>query len=252
VLHRRLSCFERRTIHQVGSLISKLFQRFSSRARRKRAALFRGAFGLMASTRILDLGSEWGGNIHAVLDGTPVKPENTFIADINPQVLERGRQHFGFVPVLVGQSGKLPFPDGYFDIVYCSSVIEHVTIPKEQVWSLRSGKEFRARSLARQHEFAREIQRVGRQFFVQTPYRWFVVESHSWLPFVAWLPRRMLLPILKFAASFWPKSTNPDWYLLDRRELAGMFEGAQIRDEKWLGLTKSIMAVKSEQRAQPT
>jgi methyltransferase family protein len=230
----------------MAQLLTKLFRRFSSRARQRRASLFRAAFGLDRDTRILDLGSEWGGNIHAVLEGTPVKPENTFIADINPHVLERGRQSFGFVPVLVGQSGKLPFPDGYFDIVYCSSVIEHVTVPKDQVWSLRSGKEFRARSLARQHEFAREIQRVGRQFFVQTPYRWFLVESHSWLPFLSWLPRRLQLPILRFAAKFWPKSTNPDWYLLDRRELKSMFQDAEIRDEKWLGLTKSIMAVKTE------
>jgi SAM-dependent methyltransferase len=211
--------------------------------------LFRESFGLGESTRILDLGSESGGNIHAVLDGTPVRPENTFIADINPRVLERGRERFGFVPVLVGQSGKLPFPDGYFDIVYCSSVIEHVTVPKEQVWTVRSGREFRERSLAHQREFAREIQRVGRQFFVQTPYRWFLVESHSWLPFVSWLPRRLQLPVLKTAAKFWPKSTNPDWYLLDRGELQSMFADAEIRDEKWLGLTKSIMAVKSEQAA---
>jgi SAM-dependent methyltransferase len=233
----------------MANLISTMFESFSTRARTERAAMFRQMFGLGATTRILDLGSESGANIHAVLEGTPVKPENIYIADINPQVLERGRERYGFVPVLVDQSGKLPFPDGYFDIVYCSSVIEHVTVPKEQVWTLRSGKEFRERSLVHQHAFAREIQRVGRQFFVQTPYRWFVLESHSWLPFVAWLPRRAQLPVLKFAAKFWPKSTNPDWYLLDKREFAGMFEGAEIRAEKWLGLTKSIMAVKSERSA---
>jgi hypothetical protein len=41
----------------------------------------------------------------------------------------------------------------------------------------------------------------------------------------------------------------PDWHLLNRRQFASMFEDAQIREEKWLGLTKSLMAVKSEQRA---
>src|SRR6187549_2604293 len=160
---------------RVGKFFVSLLQKLSMRARQRRAGVFRAAFGLDDDTRILDLGSEWGGNIHAVLDGTPVRPENTFIADINPQALERGRQSYGFVPVLVGASGKLPFPDGYFDIVYCSSVIEHVTIPKDQVWTLRSGKRFRQLSLEHQREFAREIQRVGRQFFVQTPYRWFVL-----------------------------------------------------------------------------
>jgi hypothetical protein len=221
----------------VGKSFRRLFRQLSERARRRRADLFREIFGLDPGTRILDLGSEWGANIRVVLDGTPVRPENTFIADINPQALERGRQSYGFVPVLVGPSGKLPFPDGYFDIVYCSSVIEHVTIPKDQVWTLRSGRTFRQLSLAHQREFAREIQRVGRQFFVQTPYRWFVLESHSWLPLAGFLPRRLLLPLLKFAARFWPKSTNPDWCLLGRRELRSMFEGAEIREEKWLGLT---------------
>jgi SAM-dependent methyltransferase len=233
----------------MGGLISHWFEEFSSQARSERAALFRQMFGLSERTRILDLGSESGANIHSVLEGTPVRPENTYIADINPKALERGREKYGFVPVVVDQSGKLPFPDGYFDIVYCSSVIEHVTIPKDEVWKLRSGKLFRQRALAHQAEFAREIQRVGRQFFVQTPYRWFVLESHSWLPFVSWLPRRAQLPVLKAARRFWPKATHPDWYLLNKREFAAMFEGAQIRSEKWLGLTKSIMAVKSERTA---
>src|SRR5688500_8704165 len=69
----------------MGQLLTKLFQRFSSRARQRRASLFRAAFGLCGNTRILDLGSEWGGKIHAVLGGTPVKPENTFIAGIDPR-----------------------------------------------------------------------------------------------------------------------------------------------------------------------
>jgi SAM-dependent methyltransferase len=229
--------------------LQRLFEHFSSKARRKRAALFRSAFGLGATTRILDLGSESGRNIHSVLECTPVLPENTFIADINAAALEHGRERYGFTPVFIGESGQLPFPDGFFDIVYCSSVIEHVTVSKEQVWSLRSGREFRERALEHQREFAREIQRVGRQFFVQTPYRYFLIESHSWLPFIGWLPRRLVVPILEATRAFWPKKTAPDWHLLDRTQLASMFEGAQIRDEKWLGLTKSIMAVKSERFA---
>lgn len=228
------------------SVVVRSFQKFSAQARQKRAALFRSAFQLRPDTKILDLGSESGSNIHAVLSGTPVSPANTYIADIDPAAVERGAQRFGFQPVLVGENGKLPFPDGYFDIVYCSSVIEHVTLPKNEIWTTRSGKEFRTRSLEHQRAFACEIQRVGRQFFVQTPYRWFVLESHSWLPFIGWLPREAIIPTLRFARKFWPKWTSPDWYLLNRRELASMFEGAEIRDEKWLGLTKSIMAVKTE------
>ena len=233
----------------MGNLIETLSQRISANARRKRAGLFRDAFELNENTRILDLGSQAGAHIHSVLDGTPVRPENTYIADIDAAALERGRVKYGFNPVFIGQSGKLPFPDGFFDIVYCSSVIEHVTVNKEQVWTMRSGRQFRELSLAHQHEFAREIRRIGRQFFVQTPYKYFIIEAHSWLPFVGWLPRRLIVPILKGSRKVWPKKAVPDWYLLNRRQLASMFEDAQIREEKWLGLTKSLMAVKSEQRA---
>jgi len=231
----------------MGNLVETLSQRISANARRKRAGLFRAAFQLSETTRILDLGSQSGAHIHGVLAGTPVRPENTYIADIDAAALERGREKYGFNPVNIGQSGELPFPDGFFDIVYCSSVIEHVTVNKAQVWSMRSGKEFRELSLAHQHDFAREIRRVGRQFFVQTPYKYFIIEAHSWLPFVGWLPRRLIVPILKGSRRVWPKKAVPDWHLLNRRQLASMFEDAQIREEKWLGLTKSLMAVKSEQ-----
>ena len=233
----------------MGNLIETLSQRISTNARHKRAALFRDAFELTENTRILDLGSQAGAHIHSVLAGTAVRPGNTYIADIDAAALERGRAKYGFNPVFIGQSGKLPFPDGFFDIVYCSSVIEHVTVNKEQVWTMRSGRQFRELSLAHQHEFAREIRRIGRQFFVQTPYKYFIIEAHSWLPFVGWLPRRLIVPILKGSRKVWPKKAVPDWYLLNRRQLASMFEDAQIREEKWLGLTKSLMAVKSEQRA---
>jgi SAM-dependent methyltransferase len=231
--------------------VVRVFERSALRARQRRADLFRKAFPLTAETTILDLGSESGGHIHSVLQGTPVAPHNVYIADIRLDAIARGAKQYGFQPVPLGEDGKLPFPDGFFDIVYCSSVIEHVTLPKNEVWAKMPTRVFRERSLAHQREFAREIQRVGRQFFVQTPYRWFVIEAHSFMPFLGWLPREAVIPILKYSRKFWPKWCAPDWHLLDRKQLASMFDGAEIRDEKWCGLTKSIMAVKvaREERA---
>jgi SAM-dependent methyltransferase len=230
-------------------MISRLFKALSRKARAKRAAMFRASFPLDENTRLLDLGSESGANIHAVLQGTRVNPANVYIADIQPRALEEGQARYGYVPVLVNEAGPLPFPDGYFDIVFCSSVIEHVTLPKKNVWHEYSGRRFRAASRARQKEFAAEIQRLGRQFFVQTPYRHFPIEPHSWLPFVAWLPRWLLIPVLRLANVVWVTRPVPDWYLMNRRELAELFENASIHDEKWWGLTKSIMAVKAARPA---
>ncbi len=227
--------------------ISKFVSALSKKAREKRASVFRNSFLLDENTKILDLGSEIGTNIHTVLLGTSVKPENVYIADIDLSLIEKGSNTYGFVPVLINESEQLSFDDGFFDVVYCSSVIEHVTVPKDQVWSMYSGKEFKAKSLNRQKTFANEIQRLGKQYFVQTPYRNFPIESHSWLPFIAWLPRIILIPVLKITNIFWVKRTNPDWNLLNEREMSSLFEDAEIISEKVLGLTKSIMAIKSFQ-----
>ena len=228
--------------------IINVIMAFSKKARERRAAIFKSAFVIDTNTRILDLGSETGSHIHAVLRGTPVKPDNVYIADIDSTPLEQGKAKFGFVPVLISESEGVPFPDGYFDIVYCSSVIEHVTVLKEQVWSMYSGHEFKRESLIHQKRLAQEIQRVGKQYFVQTPYKHFPVESHTCLPFLAYLPRWMLIPVLRFTNLFWVMKASPDWHLLSRNEMADLFEDAKIIDEKAFGLTKSIMAVKTLMR----
>jgi len=226
--------------------LTRLAKAYSTHARARRAALFRSRFPIDATTRILDLGSETGAAIHAVLQGTAAEPANVYIADIGAAQVQEGARRFGYQPVVIDESGRLPFEDGYFDIVYCSSVIEHVTVPKDEVWTLKSGSEFRRRALQRQQVFAGEIRRLGRQYYVQTPYRHFVLESHSWLPFVAWLPRRLLIPVLRFAGKVWIKRTSPDWYLLNGREMAALFPEAQIAAEKSLGMTKSLMAIRRD------
>jgi SAM-dependent methyltransferase len=225
--------------------ITKLARRLSRNKRAGRARIFRDKFALGPDTKILDLRSEAGENIERLLKGTDILPQNVYIADIDAKMVGRGARSFGFQPVEIAESGELPFADQFFDIVYCSSVIEHVTVPKDQVWEIRSGKEFRARALARQEEFSNEIRRLGKQYFVQTPYRWFPIESHSWLPFAAWLPRRLLIPMLKFSNTFWVKKTNPDWCLLTKTEMRKLFSESEIIEETVLGLTKSMMAVKA-------
>jgi SAM-dependent methyltransferase len=229
-------------------VLKEVAWRWSHQARLKRAALFRTLFPIDRNTRILDLGSEDGSNIRMVLDGTEFEPENVYIADIDEAAVKSGQRKYGFVPVVVGESESLPFCDKYFDIVYCSSVIEHVTVPKDMVWTLYSGREFRRRARRRQRLFANEIQRLGRQYFVQCPYKYFPIESHSMLPFVALLPRPLQISALTLTNKFWIKKTSPDWCLLDKHELMNMFCGAELYQEKVLGLTKSLMAVYVEPR----
>jgi SAM-dependent methyltransferase len=193
----------------------------------------------------LDIGSESGENINLVLAGANVSPENVYIADIDPEALKSGQNKFGFQSVLLDETGGLPFADKFFDIVYCSSVIEHVTVPKEEIWKLKSESEFQKRALESQSKFADEIRRVGRQFFVQTPARNFPVESHTWLPLFSFLPRPLQIKTMQATNKFWIKGALPDFNLLTEKEMAKFFPEAEIVFERKFGFVKSIMAIKS-------
>lgn len=114
---------------------------------------------------------------------------------------------------------RLPFDDGAFDLVYASSVIEHV--PRE-----------------RRAAFAREARRVGRGLFVQTPAWTFPLEPHALLPFAHWLP-----PVLR--RPYWRLGVQGAWEdipLLRRRELAELF-GATVHAERVGRVAKSWVAI---------
>lgn len=227
-------------------LLLKSISVYRRRRREHRAAIFRSLFELGPETRILDLGGGNGAHIAHVLDATRCEPRNVTIADIDRIALNKAQRRFGFSVVEIGESSRLPFPDRSFDIVFCNSVIEHISIPKSEVWSVRSGRLFRLRALQRQAEFAAEVDRVGRAYFVQVPYRWFPIESHTWLPFVSYLPRPAMLRLIRLSNSCWIKATRPDFYLPTRREFKSMFGDGAIREERSLGLVKSLIAYRRQ------
>lgn len=75
---------------------------------------------------------------------------------------------------------SLPFPDGHFDVVHSSAVLEHVG------------------SREQQRAFIAELVRVARHAaFLTTPNRWFPVEFHSSLPVAHWLPPRAFRMVLR-------------------------------------------------------
>jgi hypothetical protein len=168
-----------------------------------------------------------------------------YLADVVESFVRSGIDQYGYHGVLIDESGALPFGDRSFDIVYCSSVIEHTTVDKNDVWSYRNGRKFRSAAFERQTAFAREIIRCGCQYFVQTPALWFPVESHTWMPFFGYLPRRLLLPAMRVTNRFWVKSAQPDFNLLAENDLKQLFPCASIERETKFGLTKSLMAIKN-------
>lgn len=225
--------------------INKVVWNLTAKARKRRAAIFRRYFSIDENTRILDIGSENGDNIFNVLKDTVYRPENVYIADISPNAVHEGNHLYGFTPVVIDESKNLPFEDGFFDIVYCSSVIEHATVPKADLWKWRDNQNFKAAAWERQKAFAKEITRLGKFYFVQTPCKTFPIESHTWLPAVGYFPRGFLLSVLRLSNRYWVKATEPDFNLLGIDEMKRLFPGCEIVLETKYGFTKSLISVRS-------
>ena len=227
-----------------GGLLRGFISRVRTASRHRRSALFRSMFDLGPQTRILDLGGSNGAHVHSLLAGTAVRPENVHVADVDQQAVNTAAARFGFVPVVLPADADLPFDDAYFDLVLCSSVLEHVTIPDDEIWRERSTARFQARARERQQRFAREIGRVTRGYFVQVPNRWFPIETHTWLPMVGYMPRSWQLRVIALSNRFWIKKTAPNFYLPTAADMRRYFPDAALVREKACGLTKSLIMVK--------
>lgn len=225
-------------------LLPQVIAHFRTASRLRRAAMLCSLFDLKPTTRVLDLGGSNGVHLNSCLAGTPVSPKNVYIADISAAEVESAAVRFGYTAVVVSDNGPLPFPDKFFDIVFCSSVLEHVTLPEKDAWRETSGTRFRRLAQSRQRQFADEISRIGAGYFVQVPYRWFPVETHTWLPLVGYLPRFIQCPVIGISNRFWIKATVPDFYLPTVGDMTGYFPNAEILRETVLGFTKSLIAVK--------
>lgn len=191
--------------------------------------------------RILDLGGDDGGHIAQVL---PFR-EGVVVADISPESLRRASEVYGFETLLLDESGRIPEGEQSFDIVFCSSVIEHATVDKDDLEAYATTSAFEEAAFERQQVLAREVRRVGKAYFVQTPNKYFVIESHTWLPVaVVFLPRAAQIRLLRLLNRWWPKKTSPDWHLLTFREMQRLFPDGHVVRERWLGMTKSLIAIK--------
>ncbi|MGB3606478.1 MAG: class I SAM-dependent methyltransferase [Psychroserpens sp.] len=226
-------------------MLKKIQRNFSNKARAKRAKLFVDMLKPKTHDKILDLGGGNGKHINGILGKESF--EHVVIADILSNDLAYAEENFGYKTHQLTEDETLPFGDKQFDIIFCNSVLEHVTIPKEEIWNLKNTAEFKKRSFESQSKFANEIQRIGKRFFVQTPNKYFILESHTWLPgIIAFLPRPAQIAGIKFFNKFWPKKTTPDWNLLTYNDMQTIFPDCEIYREKSLGFTKSFIAIKKE------
>jgi SAM-dependent methyltransferase len=193
--------------------LTRLAAPLGARARARRHARFFAPLELPQGARLLDVGCGALGLRGLVGDG-PVESE----LDITGvDVLDYPSYPGPFVRA--DPADGLPFADGEFDLVYCSSVIEHV-------------------SPARRAAFAAEIRRVGRGWFVQTPAFSFPIEPHALLPVAHWLPVALRRP-------YWRVGATGGWEeisLLRRGEMEALFGPAMA--ERLGPLVKSWVCVR--------
>lgn len=130
---------------------------------------------------------------------------------------ERPHQRF-----VAADACELPFEDDSFDVGYSNSLVEHI-----------AGE--------RRANFASEMRRVARRYWVQTPNRWFPLEPHALLPGVQFLP-------VAAQRAAWRASPRRIDYeeslkLLTKSSLAALFPDALILEERMGPLVKSLIAV---------
>jgi predicted SAM-dependent methyltransferase len=122
--------------------------------------------------------------------------------------------------------------DKQFDLVFSNSVIEHLYTKENQL------------------KMSREVKRVGKYYFVQTPNRYFPVEAHYMLPYMQFIPKTVRYFILTKTKLSLLKKWDPAFArqcineirLLNLKEMKGLFPEGKIFLEKYAGLTKSITA----------
>ena len=157
------------------------------------------------------------------------RPPRVTILNLEPPL--EGRDRFNWV---IGDARRLPFRDRSFEVVFSNSLVEHIL-----------GETGR-------RAFAQEVRRVGERFCVQTPNRRFPVEPHLMTPLIHFFPKSIQRRLVR-NFTVWGILGRPTreegaaflglTELLDREEFTSLFPEAKLLPERFLGMTKSWMAV---------
>ena len=209
--------------------IHAVYEKFQKHFRTKRMLEFEKDFGLNSQTTILDIGGtdyNWG----LISEEPHVTIVNLNYSDDGTKKVVKRNLDFQ-----IGDGTNLSYADKTFDITYSNSVIEHLYTHENQV------------------KFANEVMRTGRNVYVQTPAYEFFMEPHLITPFIHWLPASWESKLIR-NFSVWGLLTRPtreecDTFLKERRllnykEFKSLFKDCEIRKERFLGFTKSYIAVK--------
>lgn len=156
--------------------------------------------------------------------------------NIDPEHAREERTHKN-ITIRKGDACDLSFiKDTEYDIAFSNSVIEHVGSWKNM------------------ESMAKHFRRIAPIYFVQTPYFWFPVEPHARTLFLHWLPEPLKYRIVMVKkCGFWNKAKTVNEAMeivqsaniLDANQFQALFPDGTPRNEKILGLTKSLILVRN-------
>jgi hypothetical protein len=200
---------------------------YASKMRKKRFALFLNLLErIPRPVHILDIGGTQ--EFWEVMGFTEVPGVNVTLLN-----LEKPDTRYDNFVGLAGNARDLSqFGDDRFDVVFSNSVIEHVG------------------NYGQQQSMAREVRRVGKRYFVQTPNYFFPIEPHFLFLGFQWLPVEVrVFLITRFRLGWIDRVRDPQaarefvesTRLLRKRELLALFPGAVLYEERMWGVTKSFV-----------
>jgi len=202
-----------------------------AQARQRRWQVFREMFPDVESMRVLDLGGTPDFWLRA-----PIKPAAVTVIN-----LDKPEFGVGQVTHLTGDACNASevlsqsAMSADFDLVFSNSLIEHVG------------------GHARRCELAAEIHKLAPRRWIQTPYRYFVLEPHWLFPGMQFLPAAARIQVARHW-SLGGRSANVrdaavrvlETELLSATEMSFYFPDSTIWRERVLGTTKSLVAIKRD------
>jgi len=141
--------------------------------------------------------------------------------------------HFSNFNSIVGDAANLSqFKINEFDITFSNSVIEHLGSSEYQL------------------KMAKEVIRVGKYHFIQTPNLFFPIEPHYLLPFFQFFPSKLKYFILTKTklsrGKKWNKNSANNYIneirLISFKEMKSLFPESKFYIEKVFGMKKSFTA----------
>ena len=190
---------------------------WARRHRERRYSFFVEACRVQPYETILDVGAGEGAGLERFNQTNPIVALDAWPK--SSSWLEQPN-----VSVVIGDVRRLPYADGAFALCFSNSVLQYMVGRDRQV-------------------FASEVRRVADRYFVQAPNWWFPVDPHYLVPGIHWLPVAWQKWLNARMSIGWRrKGSWTETRMPTVREMRRLFPDAQIRRERFFGLTKSVMA----------